>query len=246
MLLAATAPAADRDGLRHIVQEECLPHWNAQHDPAPCESIAQDYAVLADRKGGAHFLLIATRTITGIEDPAVLNAATPNYFAAAWQARERLNAIVGHPLRRDAVGLAINSAIARGQDQLHIHIECLQPHLYQALQAAAAIVGDHWTPLQIGESPYRALRIRGQDLGAANPFQLLANQIPEARRAMAHYTMIVAGMRFKDGPGFIVLAGPTPTREALLGDTLSGTLGKGLVAPGETQLDSTCAVDSAP
>jgi CDP-diacylglycerol pyrophosphatase len=254
MLLAASAwvsvstpaAAADRDALRHIVQQQCLPHWSAQHDPAPCESMAQDYAVLADRKGGAHFLLIATQTITGIEDPAVLKAATPNYFAAAWQARERLSAIMGHPLRRDAIGLAINSAIARGQDQLHIHIECLQPSLYHALQAAAASVGDHWAPLQIGESPYRALRIRGQDLGEANPIELLANKMPEARQAMARYTIIVAGMQFKDGPGFIVLAGPTPTRDALLGDALAGTLGKGLVAPGETQLDSTCAVDPAP
>jgi len=237
--------AADRDALRHIVQEQCLPHWSAQHDPAPCESLTQDYAVLADSKGGAHFLVIAAQTIAGIEDPAVLNAATPNYFAAAWQARDRLNAVVGHPLRRDAVGLAINSAIARGQDQLHIHIECLQPRLYQALQAAAATVGDHWAALQIGESPYRALRLRGQDLGEANPFQLLANQIPEARQAMGRYTIVVAGMQFKDGPGFIVLAGPTPTRAAMLGDALTGTLGKGLVAPGETQLDSTCAVESA-
>src|SRR5271154_6607701 len=97
VLLAAPAAAADRDALRHIVQQQCLPHWSAQHDPAQCESIAPDYAGLADRKGGAHLLLIATQASTGIEDPAVLNAATPNYFAAAWQARERLSAIIGHP-----------------------------------------------------------------------------------------------------------------------------------------------------
>ena len=48
---------------------------------------------------------------------------------------------------------------------------------------------------------------------------------------MAAYTVIVAGVEFKDGPGFIVLAGRTPTRDALLG------------APGETMLDATCAID---
>jgi hypothetical protein len=50
--------------------------------------------------------------------------------------------------------------------------------------------------------------------------------------------VIVAGVEFKDGPGFIVLAGRTPTRDALL-----GAPGKGLVAPGETMLDATCAID---
>lgn len=143
-----------------------------------------DYAVLADRKGGAHFLLIPTQTIAGIENPNLLRAGTPNYFAAAWQARDRLAAVIGHPLRRDVIGLAINSAIARGQDQLHIHIECLQPRLFHALQAAAANVSDHWAPLPVEESPYRALRIRAQDLGEANPFELLANGLPEARQAM--------------------------------------------------------------
>jgi len=194
--------------------------------------------VLADSKGGAHFLLIPTQTIAGIEDPNLLRAGTPNYFAAAWQARDRLAAVIGHPLRRDVIGLAINSAIARGQDQLHIHIECLQPRLFHALQAAAANVSDHWAPLPVEESPYRALRIRAQDLGEANPFELLANGLPEATQAMAAYTVIVAGVEFKDGPGFIVLAGRTPTRDALL-----GAPGKGLVAPGETMLDATCAID---
>ena len=238
-LWAVSVRSADRDALRHIVQDQCLPHWREQHDPAPCERVVLPaYAVLADRKGGAHFLLIPTQTIAGIEDPNLLRAGTPNYFAAAWQARDRLAAVIGHPLRRDVIGLAINSAIARGQDQLHIHIECLQPRLFHALQAAAANVSDHWAPLPVEESPYRALRIRAQDLGEANPFELLANGLPEARQAMAAYTVIVAGVEFKDGPGFIVLAGRTPTRDALL-----GAPGKGLVAPGETMLDATCAID---
>ena len=30
---------ASRDRLRFIVQQECLPHWRAAHDPAPCVSV---------------------------------------------------------------------------------------------------------------------------------------------------------------------------------------------------------------
>ncbi len=60
-----------RDALRHIVQEQCLVHWTDKHDPAPCERVYisdsnvdnSGYAVLADRKGGAHYLLIPTHTM---------------------------------------------------------------------------------------------------------------------------------------------------------------------------------------
>lgn len=242
-LLAACSPLAvrsdDRGALRQIVQQQCIPHWTQQHDPAPCvRVVAPDFAVLADRKGGAHFLLIATQTVTGIEDPAVLDPGSPNYFDAAWQARDRLASVVGHPLPRDAVGLAINSARARGQDQLHIHIECVQPRLRQFLRAAAEQLGDHWTLLPSAEFPYLARRIRSDQLGNINPFALLADGQPGAREDMAAYTIIVAGADFRDGPGFIVLAGRTPPREALLLPRAQG-----LVPPGETVLDSSCAVD---
>ncbi len=236
---ALTARSADRDALRHIVQDQCLPHWRAAHDPAPCARVADpDFAVLADRKGGAHFLLIATQTVSGIEDPQLLRAGGPNYFEAAWHARDRLAAVMGHPLRREAVGLAVNSALARGQDQLHVHIECLQPRLQQALHAEAARIGAQWAPLSAA-FPYLAMRIRGEDLGAADPFQLVAGGVPGARAALGAYTIVVAGMQFDDGPGFVVLAGRTPTSAALL----IGPPHQGLVPPGETLLDSTCAVD---
>jgi CDP-diacylglycerol pyrophosphatase len=238
---------ADRDALLHIVQDQCLVHWRQAHDPAPCERVVsgtQNYAVLHDRKGGAHFLLIPAQTITGIEDPTLLRPGTPNYFATAWQARDQLEMIMGRSIRRDAIGLAINSARARGQDQLHIHISCLQPQIYRALHesalqaaSASATDGDQWVPLPIGESIYMARRIRGQDVDQSNPIQMLANSLPGARQSMGDYTILVAGAQFADGPGFIVLTGRTPTRDALL----LGAPAKGLVMPGETLLDATCA-----
>ena len=79
ILFAAAASCANRDALREIVQDQCLPHWREQHSAAPCVEVHLDdaahaesgYAVLADRKGGAHFLLIPTRTISGIESPTL-------------------------------------------------------------------------------------------------------------------------------------------------------------------------------
>jgi len=226
-LLATPAPCANRNALRQIVQEQCVVHWLQQRDPAPCERVYLSgpqqenlgYAVLADRKGGAHLLLIPTQVIEGIESARLLEPDAPNYFSAAWQARDRLAAAAGHSLPRDAVGLAVNSAHARSQDQLHIHIECLRPDVFQALHQAAERITYAWSPLNIGGSSYEALRIMGEDLNGANPFELLAERMPEAGHVMGDYTLVLAGMQFKSGPGFILLAGTHRAGELLLDST---------------------------
>src|SRR5580700_8480216 len=101
---AATTAAADhphatnRNALREIAQDECLVDWLQHQDPAPCERVyivdaqaSDGYAVLADIKGGAHFLLIPIKTISGIESATLEEPGAPNYFQAAWRAREQLN-----------------------------------------------------------------------------------------------------------------------------------------------------------
>jgi CDP-diacylglycerol pyrophosphatase len=229
---ASDAHASSRNALREIVQGECLVHWLQHQDPAPCERVyltdaqARDgYAVLADIKGGAHFLLIPLKTISGIESPEVLESEALNYFAAAWQARDRLAAVLGHGVRRGDVGLAVNPKHGRGQDQLHIHIECLGVEVHGVLHAAAERLYDHWSSINVAGRPYQALRVMGEDLGTVNPFGLLAQRLPGAGHEMGTYTLMVAGMQFKEGPGFIVLAGKD-------------------VPGAELFLDSTCALAS--
>jgi CDP-diacylglycerol pyrophosphatase len=225
------AQERNRDALRQIVQEECVIHWLRQSRPTPCESVSlsdsqhedEGYAVLADIKGGAHFLLIPTKTIAGIESPEVLAPHAPNYFAAAWQAREDMAAILGRPVARDHVGLAVNSERARTQDQLHIHIECLGPEIYRVLKASADRLSDAWSPIDLAGQPYQGLRMMGENLDMVNPFRLLAERMRGAREEMGAYTLLVAGMKFRDGSGFIVLTGK-------------------YVAGAETYLDSSCAI----
>jgi CDP-diacylglycerol pyrophosphatase len=219
--------APNRDALRHIVQDQCTVHWQQQRDARPCERIylpdapreRQGYAVLHDVKGGAHFLLIPTRTIAGIESAELLEAGTPNYFSAAWQARDLVAAVVGHGIRRGAVGLALNPRHARSQDQLHIHIECLRRDVAHALQTAAPRIGAAWSPVFVGAWDYEAIRVMGEDLGGADPFELLADKLPAAKSAMGDYTLVLAGMDFNEGPGFILLAGRGPAGELLLDPT---------------------------
>ena len=224
-LVTVARADAGRDQLRVIVQQQCLPHWLQAHDPAPCISVRtldegaapEGFAVLADRKGGAHFLLIPTRTISGIESPDVRGAGALNFFAAAWEARYVLAGAVGHAVPRTAVGMAVNQHRARSQDQLHIHLSCLSREVHDALQSRAQELSQGWSTVAIDGARYEALRIMGSELGASNPFELLAARLADAGHTMDEYTVLVAGMQFEQGPGFAVLAGrEVPGAELLL------------------------------
>jgi CDP-diacylglycerol pyrophosphatase len=228
MAASAASPDSPRDRLRFIAQEQCLPHWQAEHDPGPCVSVTQvgkgsaadGFVVLADRKGGAHFLLIPTRTISGIESPEVRARRSLNYFESAWQAREVLNGSVGRSVPRDAVGMAVNQVRSRSQDQLHIHISCLRRSVYDDLRAQAEQIGRRWSPFTMGGLQYQAIRVMGRELGTRNPFELLAERLPGAKNTMGEFTLLVAGMEFKEGPGFALVAGSTvPGAELLLDST---------------------------
>jgi CDP-diacylglycerol pyrophosphatase len=89
-------------------------------------------------------------------------------------------------LPRDWVSLAINSALARTQNQLHIHIDCLRADVHEALALHAADIGTTWTPFPVllAGHPYSAIAVAADDLDAVNPFDLLADDPPGARAAM--------------------------------------------------------------
>jgi CDP-diacylglycerol pyrophosphatase len=235
MLGAAAVTEPERDRLRIIVQQQCLPLWLKEHRADPCLSVSLEasnaaapdrgYAILHDRKGGAHLLLISTRSITGIESPELAEPGAPNYFDAAWKARGLLAGYLGHSVPRSAVGLALNSIRARSQDQLHIHIECLSRAIFAALAQNAQRIRARWSEVTLDGWPYQAVRIDGEDLGARNPVQLLAAGMPRDLVRAGQFTVLVAGMQYADGPGFAVLASAS--------------------APGaELLLDSSCAVGS--
>jgi CDP-diacylglycerol pyrophosphatase len=222
-LFAAAASCANRDALREIVQDQCLPHWRDRHSAAPCLEVHLDnaadsgYALLADRKGGAHFLLIPTETISGIESPALEAPGAPSYFQAAWRAHERLDGVIGRQVPPRLVGLAVNPLHARGQDQLHIHIECLRPDVYETLARQAAHISSSWAPATLGGTSYWVRSISG-NLDADDPFKLLASHPPEAGRGMSDYTLVVTGAPSEDG-GFLMLASSSAAGELLLDST---------------------------
>ncbi len=209
-LSAGTVRAADPDALWKIVHDRCVPHATAGEGPAPCSfvDLAGGYAVLKDIRGATQFLLIPTARIAGIESPAILQPGAPNYWQAAWAARRFVDERAGRSLPRQDIGLAINAASRRSQNQLHIHIDCLRPDVIASLAAKAAEIGAGWTPVALPPAghPYLARRIDGPDLAGVDPFRLVAESLPGAAADMGGQTLVLAGAGFGAGQeGFYLL-----------------------------------------
>jgi CDP-diacylglycerol pyrophosphatase len=202
---------ADSDALKKIVVDRCVPNEKGSGNPAPCATVDVNggTAVLKDRRGATQFLLIPTAVVTGIDDKQILAPDSPNYFQAAWAARHLVEDKAGKPVPRDDIGLSINSAYGRSQNQLHIHIDCIRAEVRQALSTNDAKIGPHWANLDVDLAGhrYRAMRLSGDDLGARNPFKLLAEGDAEAAADMGRETLTVVGAVFPDGkPGFYLLS----------------------------------------
>lgn len=215
---------AGRDALRQVVQTLCVVNWTQHHEAKPCERITfadekdtrSGYAILADKKGGAHYLAIPTRTMRGVDAEELLDPDSLNYFGQAWANRDVLTKFVGHPVPRTAIGLAVNNAHSRTQDQFHIHIECLRQDVADALHLAAENVTATWGPINVIGSTYQAMRIEAMNLDNTNPYVLVAKLGPEVRHHIGDYTVVVAGMQYASGAGIIVLTGTGATGELLL------------------------------
>jgi CDP-diacylglycerol pyrophosphatase len=223
------------DALRQIVQDQCVLNWQQHQNPAPCERVfladpkvgGSGYAVIADQKGGAHYLLVPTQTMNGTDGSELLDPDLPNYFAEAWHARDLITQFVGHDVPRTAIGLAVNTAHSRTQNQFHIHIDCLRRDVVDSIRASAERMSDVWSPIDIAGSTYQGMRIMAQGLDGSNLFELLAGLKPDTRHRMGDYTLIAAGVQFKSGPGFVLLTATGPTGELLMDSTCTVAGGGG-------------------
>jgi CDP-diacylglycerol pyrophosphatase len=185
--------------------------------PAPCLEVNRrgGYAVIRDPQATTEVLLVPTVQIAGIESPELEAPGGPNYWQAAWDARHYFEHRARVRVPREDIGMAINSVFGRSQDQLHIHIDCVSPEVKAALALHADEIGEIWAPLgfELAHRTYRARRVNGEDLGAHDPFKLLANGDPVAADDMGRQTLAVVAVESADGrPGFVLLAatGGTP------------------------------------
>jgi CDP-diacylglycerol pyrophosphatase len=231
---ARPAHSAHPNALWRVVHDLCVTDMKLSGAPAPCLAVdlTGRTAVIKDMRGATQVLLIPTDRASGIESPRLLEPSAPNYWQAAWDARRFFERRAGRAVPRQEVAMAINSAFARSQNQLHIHIDCVRPDVIGALEANQARIGLRWSNLAVHlvGQPYRVRRLMGAELAPRDPFKLLALGDPRAGADMARETLAVVGFTFAgDRPGFILLSGRT--------DILRGDQGAG-----EEILDHDCKV----
>ena len=240
LLLAADAAQRDLppNTLWEVVHNLCVPGQSEYRNPKPClqvdlhGGIESGFAILRDPRGGIQFLLIPTARISGIESPTVLEPHAPNYFADAWDARTYINEALHQMLSRDGVGLAINSAVSRSQDQLHIHFSCVRADTLEALHQNEGRIGERWAVLNVPLHGhyYMTMWVTGEGLRPYNPFKLLAERLPDAAQNMGDRTLIVVGLTRTSGTkGFVILT-----------DQVNKSNGD--VAFGEELLDNACHI----
>jgi CDP-diacylglycerol pyrophosphatase len=198
-------------------------------------NIGDGFAILKDIKPQIyHFLTTPTKAITGIEDPQVeffvpgkVNTSySPNYWVDAWLWLSKTVAPIylaknKVALRPDQMGVAINSVMGRSENQLHMHMACLDKNVQPLLTAAK--VTTTWSAaiqLKNGHS-YHAIVLGSL---SSNPF-LVMQSVPGFKPAdIGKETLLVTGK-------------PSSTQFYLIEDYAHGS------DPGHTEelLDEDCA-----
>ncbi|WP_260477016.1 CDP-diacylglycerol diphosphatase [Stenotrophomonas sp. 278] len=201
-------PAPNPDALWGVIQRDCVGTDTPRGSCLAVSTAPERRDVLVkDTHGDYQFLLMPLDKVSGIESPDLLQAGTPNYFAAAWQARAYTERALGQPLPRDVASLALNSAHGRSQNQLHIHVDCLRADIRDQLQAMQPAIGPTWQPLPqpLRGHVYQARRLDGETL-TADPIRLLADDLA-APGEMGRWSLVVVGQGDDArAPGFVLLA----------------------------------------
>jgi CDP-diacylglycerol pyrophosphatase len=133
------------------------------------------------------FLLAPITAVAGLESPSARSTDSAQLWNGAWEARQKIEARLGHGLPRSAVGLAVNSRIERSQDQLHIPVDCLLESVERTLALDGPKKDAPWRPfpLILKGHPYWIMAVDEPDLRTTNVVGLVVAGLPQARHAMA-------------------------------------------------------------
>lgn len=201
-----TLAATDPNALWQIVHFDCAAAARSNGRTGLCAAVDLDrhVAILKDRGGVAQYLLIPTDRVSGIEAPALVANDAPNYWTDAWQARSYVQAALvkaqRHELADNQLGLEINSAYRRSQNQLHIHVDCMSASSSAALSKHRSDTPGRWTWDTVDGVRYRIMHVDGPAL-TVNPFDIVAR---DRAGSMAMQTILVTG------------AGPSAQRDGWL------------------------------
>jgi CDP-diacylglycerol pyrophosphatase len=204
----------NRQALWPVVRA-CVANYRLSGSPAPCLEVnlthGEDtgFVVLRPPIGQPDTILSPTRPITGIESPLLLSPEAPNYFADAWSARDFVVGSDGQPVDPTRIGLVVNPTMVRTQDQLHIHIACLNPWAEAALRsfAARAPVGQ-WSELGalVPHSVFWGLPTGTTDLAQVDVFRVALEAMSAMTNDPGSVTLAVAMTSTGGREQFVILA----------------------------------------
>ena len=182
----------------------CVADFRLTGEPFPCLLVdltggeERGYVILRAPFGLSDTILAPTRKVVGVEDPWLQSPDAPNYFEAAWRARSLLSWRDSGPPRASEYALAVNSALTRSQDQLHIHMGCLVPATMHKLSLLPIGV---WAQIDgvIPRAELWGLRLGRVDLvGGVKPFRLAADGLADRVRNRRQLMIFVTGIRVLD------------------------------------------------
>ena len=230
LLPAVQAQAAHPNALWRVVHDLCVPDRTLIGLATPCIAVdlKAGYAIVPDPREQYDLLVVPTAHVTGIEDPHLLVAGSPNYWQFAWSARLRLAHRIGADIPREDVGMAVNAVAGRTQNQLHIHLSGIRPDVAAALQASASSLSERWSTVPIAHGAWRVRLVADQNLTDDDPFKLIAADF-EAAGDLALETLVVVGAALPDNQGSFYLLHRATDVEA------------GSYGAGERLLDEKCS-----
>jgi CDP-diacylglycerol pyrophosphatase len=212
-VFTAHAAGLHRRALWQVVKA-CIADYQLTGVAFPCRQI--------DLVGGAErgslvlqppllndMIVVPTRPLVGIEDAFLQSPDAPNYFAAAWRARSLLAPPGGREPDWDDVGLAVNPAMVRSQDQLHIHVGCLHPSVKRAIARIAPEVPTiSWVKLPdiVPHIAFWGTRVAKSTLDGVEPFRMAAEALSGRVTERGKLTLMVAGVRVSGADQFLILA----------------------------------------
>ena len=164
------------------------------------------------------YLLIPVEPVTGVDDEKIFSPPIVDLWSSAWLWSEK------YPGKPAALtGLAVNSVLARSENQLHIHISCALPEVTKTLwKKKISQDASHPTSLKLGpnHTPYRVVAVSSLD-GLNSPFVIARTITQTTKTEMKDQGIAV--VQGKKNHGFYVL------------DTAAGRGGA------EELLDQSCA-----
>jgi CDP-diacylglycerol pyrophosphatase len=209
---AAAGPDPSRDVL-WMALKTCVLAKTVANRTFPCLAVdlGEDgrpgTAVLRAPGEPTHVVVLPTVTVSGLESAALRGPHGAAYWRAALGARHFVTDALQGKVADNEVGLAVNSARGRSQDQLHIHLDCLRPKVIAALDAYGKTVGAGWKPFPVplAGDRFLARRVRAADVDAFNPFAALTT-LP-GRRDLGRTSFAAVSTRPDDPePGLLLLA----------------------------------------